>query len=101
MFEKVFYGLFETVAAKAQGQRKFRFKNKLLSLDSTVIDLCLSLYDWAKFRRTKGAVKLLWCSTTMAITILNTRHHPSETCIKSSRLPPGLAILERSGGLPL
>ena len=40
------------------GKKKFRFKNKLVSLDSTVIDLCLSMYDWAKFRRTKGAVKL-------------------------------------------
>ena len=40
------------------GKRKFRFKNKLVSLDATVIDLCLSLFDWAKFRRTKGAVKL-------------------------------------------
>jgi len=40
------------------GRRKFRFKNKLLSLDATVIDLCASLYDWAKFRRTKGAIKL-------------------------------------------
>jgi hypothetical protein len=58
LFEKVFYGLFETVAATAVGKKKFRFKNKLVSLDSTVIDLCLSLYDWAKFRRTKGAVKL-------------------------------------------
>jgi hypothetical protein len=58
LFEKLFYGLFETVAAKAVGKKKFRFKNKLVSLDSTVIDLCLSLYDWAKFRRTKGAVKL-------------------------------------------
>ena len=58
LFEKVFYGLFEVVAAKAVGKKKFRFKNKLVSLDSTVIDLCLSLYDWAKFRRTKGAVKL-------------------------------------------
>ena len=58
LFEKVFYGLFETVAAKAVGKKKFRFKNKLVSLDSTVIDLCLSMYDWAKFRRTKGAVKL-------------------------------------------
>ena len=58
LFEKVFYGLFETVAAKAQGHSKFRFKNKLVSLDSTTIDLCLSMYDWAKFRRTKGAVKL-------------------------------------------
>ena len=56
--EKVFYELFETVAAKAQGKHKFRFKNKLVSIDSTVIDLCLSMYDWAKFRRTKGAVKL-------------------------------------------
>ena len=58
LFEKVFYGLFETVAAKAVGKKKFRFKNKLVSLDSTVIDLCLSLYDWATYRRTKGAVKL-------------------------------------------
>ena len=58
LFEKVFHGLFETVAAKAVGKKKFRFKNKLVSLDSTVIDLCLSLYDWAKYRRTKGAVKL-------------------------------------------
>ena len=36
----------------------FRFKNPLYSIDATVIDLCLSLYDWAKFRTTKGAVKL-------------------------------------------
>jgi hypothetical protein len=42
----------------SEGKRKFRFKNKLLSLDATVIDLCLSLYDWAQFRRTKGAIKL-------------------------------------------
>ena len=58
LFEKVFYGLFDIVAAKAVGKKKFWFKNKRVSLDSTVIDLCLSLYDWAKFRRTKGAVKL-------------------------------------------
>jgi hypothetical protein len=56
--ERVFYGLFEKVAAQVSGKRKFRFKNKLVSIDSTVIDLCLSMYDWAKFRRTKGAVKL-------------------------------------------
>jgi len=57
-FEQVFYGLFATVAAKAVGRKKFRFKNKLVSIDSSVIDLCLSMYDWAKFRTTKGAVKL-------------------------------------------
>lgn len=58
LFEQVFHGLYSRVAAKAVGQKKFRFKNKLVSLDSTVIDLCLSMYDWATFRRAKGAVKL-------------------------------------------
>ena len=58
LFQQVFYGLYETVAASVRAPRKFRFKHKLVSLDSTVIDLCLSMYDWAKFRRTKGAVKL-------------------------------------------
>jgi hypothetical protein len=42
----------------AKQKRRFRFKNPLFSVDSSTIDLCLSLYDWAKFRRTKGAVKL-------------------------------------------
>ncbi len=58
LFEQVFYRLLATVSAQVAGKWKFRFKNKLFSLDSTVINLCLSLYDWAKFRRTKGAVKL-------------------------------------------
>jgi len=58
LFEKVFYGLFDKVAAKVSGKRKFRFKNKLVSLDSTTVELCLSMYDWARFRRKKGAVKL-------------------------------------------
>ena len=35
LFEKVFYALYEKVAAKVTGRRKFRFKNKLVSLDST------------------------------------------------------------------
>lgn len=42
----------------SQQKRKFRFKNKLVSLDSTTIDLCASLFDWAKYKRHKGAVKL-------------------------------------------
>jgi hypothetical protein len=40
------------------GRQKFRFKNKLMSLDGSVIDLSVSMFDWAKFRRTKGAIKL-------------------------------------------
>lgn len=45
------------VASQGDGKR-FRFRNRLLSLDASVIDLSLSLYDWAHFRRAKGAVKL-------------------------------------------
>jgi len=58
LFEQVFHGLYAKVAAKVTGKRKFRFKNKLVSIDSTVIDLSLSMFDWAKYQRTKGAVKL-------------------------------------------
>jgi hypothetical protein len=41
----------------AKGKKKFRFRNKLMSLDATVIDLCAEVFDWARFRHTKGAVK--------------------------------------------
>jgi len=58
LYEQVFYQLFERVRGSVKAKHKFRFKNKLVSLDSTVIDLCVSVFDWAKFRRTKGAVKL-------------------------------------------
>src|SRR3989441_562170 len=58
LYRAVFEALLLRCQPLAQGRRKFRFKNKLVSLDSTVIDLCATLFDWAKFRRTKGAVKL-------------------------------------------
>jgi len=51
----------QILAASQPGTRKkmkFRFKNPLLSLDASVIDLCATMFDWAKFRLTKGAVKL-------------------------------------------
>ena len=59
------YSLYEALFAKLLGrcqsispQHKFRFKNKLYSLDATVIDLCLSVFPWATFRKTKGAIKI-------------------------------------------
>ncbi len=58
LYRAVFQELLARCQPLARGRRKFRFKNKLVSLDSTVIDLCATLFDWAKFRRTKGAVKL-------------------------------------------
>jgi hypothetical protein len=58
LYKAVFFQLLGRCQAVARGRRKFRFKNKLLSLDASVIDLCATLFDWARFRRTKGAVKL-------------------------------------------
>lgn len=57
LFEKLFYQVLGNVTLHAPG-KKFRFKSKLYSLDSTVIELCASMFDWAKFRATKGAAKL-------------------------------------------
>lgn len=60
----LFEELFWTALARFRNQQglgsrkhKFRFKNKLLSLDSTTISLCLTMFPWAQFRRAKGGVK--------------------------------------------
>lgn len=59
VFEDIFNQLLqECKIAIGTQKRKFRFKNKLVSIDSSVIDLCLKTFDWAHFRRAKGAVKL-------------------------------------------
>jgi Transposase DDE domain/Domain of unknown function (DUF4372) len=59
VYQRVFeQTLQECQSLAATKQRKFRFKNPLYSLDSSTIDLCLSVFDWAKYRRTKGAIKL-------------------------------------------
>lgn len=39
-------------------QSKFKIKSKIFMLDSTTISFCLSLFDWAKYKTHKGAVKL-------------------------------------------
>lgn len=60
LFEDLFYtslNRFRDEQGMGARKAKFRFKNKLLSLDSTTISLCLDLFPWAKFRRAKGGVK--------------------------------------------
>lgn len=61
---ELYKGIFEKLLgrcqseAQQQGKGKFRFKHKLLSLDSTMVELCVEVFDWARYKRTKGAVKL-------------------------------------------
>lgn len=58
LYQKVFYQLLEKCQGLAKGKKKFRFKNRLYSLDGSLIELCVTLFDWAGYRQTKGAVKL-------------------------------------------
>jgi hypothetical protein len=61
LYQDLFYSLHETFRNNnmiGDGKHRFRFKNNLLTLDSTTISLCLNLFPWAEFRRAKGGVKL-------------------------------------------
>lgn len=59
LFQDYYFKLLHKLTAIAQfRQTRFRIKSKILLLDSTTISLCLSLFDWAKYRKKKGAIKL-------------------------------------------
>jgi len=57
----IFQDIFYDFLAKCQSlspKHRFKFKNPLYTMDSSLIHLCLSLFPWAKYRKIKGALKL-------------------------------------------
>ena len=57
---EIFKALFEEILDRVMAvapKHKFKFKNPLYAIDSTTIDLCLSRYNWAYYRKQKGAIK--------------------------------------------
>ena len=59
LFRDYYYVLLENLGQHAHMKRtKFKIKSKILLLDATTISLCLSLFDWAKYKTKKGAVKM-------------------------------------------
>ena len=59
LFRDYYYIMLEKFSAQAEfKQVKFRIKSKIYLLDSSTIPLCLSLFDWARYKRAKGAIKL-------------------------------------------
>ena len=60
LYQGLFYTMLERCRGEAlsHGKRKFRFKHKLLSLDASMVELCAESFDWAKYKRTKGALKV-------------------------------------------
>lgn len=58
---RIYEGLFYRLLDRCQSimpRHKFRFKNPLMSMDATLIDLCLSVFPWARYTSTKGALKM-------------------------------------------
>jgi hypothetical protein len=58
LFQAVFGRLLDRLRGSTELHHRFRFKNPLISMDGSVVDLCLSAFDWAHYKRQKGAVKL-------------------------------------------
>jgi hypothetical protein len=59
LYQTVFEDLLKSCQAlAATKKRRFRFKHPLRSLDTSIIELCIEVFDWARFQRTKGAIKL-------------------------------------------
>ena len=57
LYEELFSKLLKRCRSVSP-KHKFKFRNKLYSIDASVIDLCLSVFPWADYRATKGAIKL-------------------------------------------
>jgi len=82
-------------------KHKFRFKNKLFSLDATVVSLCLSLFPWARFRRSKGGIKLHTLLDhdgylPAFVAISEAREHEVQKA-RSLHLPKGSIVVEDMG----
>lgn len=59
IFKEYYYELLSQLGQQVGfKQTKFRVKSKIFLLDSSTISLCLGLFDWAKYKTTKGAVKM-------------------------------------------
>jgi hypothetical protein len=58
LFQNIFYRTLERCRSELGEKTKFRFKNPVLSIDSSVVTLCTKMFSWATWSRQKGAVKL-------------------------------------------
>ncbi len=99
LFEELFWtalARFREQQGLGSRKHKFRFKNKLLSLDSTTISLCLTMFPWAQFRRAKGGVKahvLLDHDDYLPAYVLLTEAKRSDVKLAESfRLNPGSIV---------
>src|SRR5690606_14910388 len=60
VFQDFYYKLLDHLTSVHDFRRKpgIKLRRKIFLLDSSTIPLCLKVFDWAKFRKKKGAVKI-------------------------------------------
>jgi hypothetical protein len=58
LYRDVFFELLKLCETAKPGRHRFRFKNRLLSIDSTTVELVSEVFAWAKYAKSKGAIKL-------------------------------------------
>ena len=100
-FFEALFGLMYRRCQPLAPKHKFRFKNKLFSLDATVVSLCLSLFPWASFRRTKGGIKLHTLldhdGYLPAFVAISPAREPDIKRARSLSLPKGSIVVEDLG----
>ena len=99
-FEALFGVMYQSCRPLAP-KHKFKFKNKLYSLDATVVSLCLSLFPWAAFRRTKAGLKLHTLldhdGYLPAFVAISPAREPDIKKARSLRLPKGSIVVADLG----
>ena len=105
VFEQTLFKCQELVRSQG-GRKKFRFKNKLMSLDGSIIDLSVSMFDWAKYWRSPASLVALSGLVRPSLKAAPRGNHDSQppaSCACRShtadpRLPSGRAL---GTGMPL
>jgi len=105
IYEGLFYKLLDRCHSVTPRHR-FRFKNQLYSLDSTTIDLCLSVFPWAKFRKRKGAIKLHYLMNHSGmlpsfLVVTDGKHHDitvakSQEKLDFALLPDSILVVDKA-----
>ena len=99
LYEDLFFTTLQSLRARGKFQphkRRFNFKNKLLSIDATIVSLSLRAFPWADYNRTKGGLKV-------NVVLNHEDYLPEYVCITAAKrheiafaralaLPPGSVV---------
>jgi Domain of unknown function (DUF4372)/Transposase DDE domain len=101
LFQEVFGHLYQLCQTAVGPNKRFRFRNPLVSIDATLIDLCSSVFDWASYRRTKGAAKLHLVldhnGYMPQFAVITEGKTPEVVVARTLRFPPGTIVVMDMG----